>query len=230
MTTLSPTINRRGVDAPPAAPAHRNRCAAGRGSGRPPGARPARGQSLVEFALILPVFVLLTVGMLDGTRVIFYYSQIQEAARAGARWGSVQVARALPLAAPSGAPQTPWGTFATPGNAPGVYCDGGPDTPCPTGTTPSPLVADASIVGATGGVTPTIVGAATHATTVNLAQATITISTTIPSTATETLQTDGDLTNVPVRVVVTYPFKPLLGLVFGGVTIHLTGTSTMLHE
>ncbi len=215
MTALSPPINRRYRTGAPLSPRM---------------SRAERGQSLVEFALILPLFVLLTVGMLDGTRVIFYYSQIQEAARAGARWGSVQVARALPLVAPSGAPQTPWGTFATPGNAPGVYCDGGPDTPCPTGTTPSPLVADASIVGATGGVTPTIVGAATHATTVNLAQATITISTTIPSTATETLQTDGELTNAPIRVVVTYPFKPLLGLVFGGVTIHLTGTSTMLHE
>jgi len=192
-------------------------------------ARGARGQSLVEFALILPVFVLLTVGMLDGARVIFYYSQIHEAARAGARWGSVQVARALPPAGSSAA-QTPWGTFATPGNAPGVYCDGAPTTPCPTAPTPAPLVADASIVGATSVVTPTIVGAVIHATTVNLAQATVTISTTIPSTATETLQTDADLTNVPVNVTVSYPFTPILGLVFGGVTIHLTGTSTMLHE
>src|SRR6266566_2595972 len=57
----------------------------------------AHGQTLVEFAMVLTVFMLVTVGLLDGMRVIFYYSQVQEAAREGARWGAVQVARAVPI-------------------------------------------------------------------------------------------------------------------------------------
>jgi hypothetical protein len=84
---------------------------------------------------------------------------------------------------------------------------------------------------ATPAITNSIVGAATLATTaVNLSQATVTISTTIPPTATEPLQTSNLLTNVPVTVTVQYPFKPILGMVFGGVTINLKGTSVMLHE
>jgi hypothetical protein len=66
---------------------------------------------------------------------------------------------------------------------------------------------------------------------VNLTQATVIISTTVSDGITETIQTyDDHITNVPVSVTVKYPFKPLLGMVFGGVTIWLQGTSTMLHE
>src|SRR5437763_16907428 len=99
------------------------------GSASRPGERQigARGQSLVEFAIVLTVFMLVTVGLIDGLRVIFYYSQIQEAAREGARWGSVQVARAV-----NGGPsQIPWGTFGYRGNAAGSYCDPYPSLQCP---------------------------------------------------------------------------------------------------
>lgn len=49
----------------------------------------ARGQDLVEYALILPIFVLLVFGILDLSRAVYYYSAMQNAAREGARYGSV---------------------------------------------------------------------------------------------------------------------------------------------
>ncbi|MCV0402080.1 MAG: pilus assembly protein [Chloroflexi bacterium] len=44
-----------------------------------------RGQSLVEFALIVPVFVLIVVGLFDGALAVFNYSTVANAAREGAR-------------------------------------------------------------------------------------------------------------------------------------------------
>src|SRR5207248_6021829 len=104
----------------------------------------ARGQTLVEVAMVLTVFMLVTVGLIDGLRVIFYYSQIQEAAREGARWGSVQVARATDSAG-----TTPWGTFNVAGNANGTYCKVG----CGTNTIDATRVFTVSTV-----TTNTIVG------------------------------------------------------------------------
>ena len=51
--------------------------------------RPRKGQSLVEFALLLPVFVLAIVLIFDLGRAIYYYSAIHNAAREGARYGVV---------------------------------------------------------------------------------------------------------------------------------------------
>lgn len=48
-----------------------------------------RGQTLVEFALILPVFLLLAVVIFDFGRAVYYYSAIHNAAREGARYGVV---------------------------------------------------------------------------------------------------------------------------------------------
>jgi Flp pilus assembly protein TadG len=48
--------------------------------GRGPG-----GQSLVEFALILPVLLLILLGLFDFGRAIYAYSSISNAAREGAR-------------------------------------------------------------------------------------------------------------------------------------------------
>lgn len=48
-----------------------------------------RGQALVEFALILPVFVLLLVGLLDVGRVVFAYNDASHAARDATRFASV---------------------------------------------------------------------------------------------------------------------------------------------
>lgn len=44
-----------------------------------------RGQSLTEFALILPVFLLVLVGLLDIGRAIYAYNTVANAARTAAR-------------------------------------------------------------------------------------------------------------------------------------------------
>jgi len=44
---------------------------------------------MVEFALILPAFLLLSVMVFDLGRVIYYYSTIHNAAREGARYGII---------------------------------------------------------------------------------------------------------------------------------------------
>lgn len=44
-----------------------------------------RGQSLVEFALILPVFVLVLVGLFDVGRAVYAFNTVSNAAREGAR-------------------------------------------------------------------------------------------------------------------------------------------------
>lgn len=49
-----------------------------------------RGQSLVEFALVLPVFLLLIFGLIDLGRAVYVSNSLAEAARDGARYGSVQ--------------------------------------------------------------------------------------------------------------------------------------------
>lgn len=45
------------------------------------------GQSLVEFALILPLLLMFSFFILDFSRAIYYYSSLQNAAREGARFG-----------------------------------------------------------------------------------------------------------------------------------------------
>jgi Flp pilus assembly protein TadG len=50
---------------------------------------PQRGQSLVEFALILPAFLLLAVMIFDLGRGVYYYNAIHNAAREGARYGVI---------------------------------------------------------------------------------------------------------------------------------------------
>jgi len=47
--------------------------------------RDRRGQSLVEFALILPVFILVLIGLFDMGRAIYAYNTVSNAARAAAR-------------------------------------------------------------------------------------------------------------------------------------------------
>jgi len=48
--------------------------------------RPAhRGQTLVEFALILPIFILVLVGIFDMGRAVYQYNVISNAARQGMR-------------------------------------------------------------------------------------------------------------------------------------------------
>jgi Flp pilus assembly protein TadG len=48
-----------------------------------------RGQTLVEFALLLPILLLLAVVIFDFGRAVYYYSTIHNAAREGARYGVI---------------------------------------------------------------------------------------------------------------------------------------------
>ncbi len=48
-----------------------------------------KGQSLVEFALLLPIFLLAVVVVFDLGRAIYYYSAVHNAAREGVRYGVV---------------------------------------------------------------------------------------------------------------------------------------------
>ncbi len=58
--------------------------------------RSARGQSLVEFALTLPILLLILVGVVDLGRVYYSYMTVINASREGARYGA-----AHPIATPS---------------------------------------------------------------------------------------------------------------------------------
>jgi Flp pilus assembly protein TadG len=58
--------------------------------GRPKLRGQLRGQSLVEFALILPIFIFLAVVIFDFGRAVYYYNAIHNAAREGARYGVIK--------------------------------------------------------------------------------------------------------------------------------------------
>ena len=51
--------------------------------------RAGRGQALVEFTLVTPVFLLMLFGLLDLGRVVWANDVVANAAREGARWASV---------------------------------------------------------------------------------------------------------------------------------------------
>ena len=46
---------------------------------------PRRGQAIVEFALVIPIFLLIFFGIIDAGRLIFTYNTVANAARSGAR-------------------------------------------------------------------------------------------------------------------------------------------------
>lgn len=64
----------------------------------------AGGQSLVEFALVLPVFLLLLFGVIDGGRVIFAYNQMSQVTRDVARVASTACFRTTPACDQSSGP------------------------------------------------------------------------------------------------------------------------------
>jgi hypothetical protein len=49
-----------------------------------------RGQALIEFALTVPIFLMLVFGIIDLARLIFAYTQVIDAARQGVRYGIVE--------------------------------------------------------------------------------------------------------------------------------------------
>lgn len=48
-----------------------------------------RGQTIVEFALVLSILLILILVLVDAGRAVYAYSSIQNAAREGARYGTV---------------------------------------------------------------------------------------------------------------------------------------------
>lgn len=48
------------------------------------------GQGLVEFALVIPIFLFLLFGLIDGARLVYMNSVLSQAAREGARQGAVE--------------------------------------------------------------------------------------------------------------------------------------------
>ena len=52
--------------------------------------RRSRGQSLVEFALVLPIFLLMLFGLVDLGRYVYLNSTVSQAAREGARLAAVE--------------------------------------------------------------------------------------------------------------------------------------------
>lgn len=83
------------------------------GLGRP--ARQDAGQSLVEFALILPIFLLVITGLFDVARAVWQENTLAFAAREGTRYAIVHGSASNPIA---------W-----PGSATATTCSNGTPTP-----------------------------------------------------------------------------------------------------
>lgn len=110
-----------------------------------------RSQALIEFALVSPVLLLLTFGVVDVGRAVFYYDTLNHAAREGARTAlrasnqlptdndviaavTLQMAGA-PVAAPC--PQGPVTSTTPPANTAWVYITE-PNPPATVETSPPP--------------------------------------------------------------------------------------------
>jgi hypothetical protein len=75
-----------------------------------------RGQAMVEFALVFPIFILLMVGMFDLGRVIWVNDTLATAAREAARFAIVHGSKSLCPVGPA-----PTGATLDPTCPPGVY-------------------------------------------------------------------------------------------------------------
>lgn len=74
--------------------------------------RSKRGQALAEFALVVPIFLLLLLGIIEAGRFMFFYETLNHATREGARYAIVNGSNSMNC--PTGTP------------APGSYeCDPG---------------------------------------------------------------------------------------------------------
>jgi Flp pilus assembly protein TadG len=68
--------------------------------------RSSRGQTLVEFALVAPMFFLVLFSIVEGARFIFYYEMLNNATRDGARYAIVHGENSFD---PTGPPNDPTG-------------------------------------------------------------------------------------------------------------------------
>lgn len=69
-------------------------------------ARSRRGQAMVEFALVAPIFFLILFGIIEGGRFIYYYETLSHATREGARYAIVNGANSLTCSTGPAAPGT----------------------------------------------------------------------------------------------------------------------------
>ena len=60
----------------------------------------SRGQAMVEFALVAPIFFLLLFAIIEGGRFIFYYELLNNATREGARYAIIHGAKGSPCSGP----------------------------------------------------------------------------------------------------------------------------------
>jgi Flp pilus assembly protein TadG len=63
--------------------------------------RPSRGQALVEFAFVAPIFFLLLFAIIDFGRYVYYVQILNNAAREGARYAIVHGAASLTPTGPT---------------------------------------------------------------------------------------------------------------------------------
>jgi Flp pilus assembly protein TadG len=68
--------------------------------------RRARGQALVEFAMVVPWFFLMLFGIIEAGRFIYYYETLSNATREGARYAIVNGANTLGCPSGPAAPGT----------------------------------------------------------------------------------------------------------------------------
>jgi TadE-like protein len=76
-----------------------------------------RGQTLVELALVLPLFLMVLVGIIGLGIGVFYQQQISNAAREAARYASIHSASSLLPTAGTYDPATTLDTYPVPGGA-----------------------------------------------------------------------------------------------------------------
>jgi hypothetical protein len=81
----------------------------------PTDGRGRRGQALVEFALVAPLFFLLLFAIIEGGRFVFYYEALNSATREGARYAIIHGSNAAD-GCPSG-PPAPGSTSCDPSAA-----------------------------------------------------------------------------------------------------------------
>jgi len=103
--------------------------------------RSQAGTSLVEFAIIAPVFVFLAIGIIEIGRYTFFAIVVSNAARAGVQYGSQNTSTAVNASAMASAALADAEGLAQVSASPTVYCENSSTdtaTTCPTTTTPAP--------------------------------------------------------------------------------------------
>ena len=111
---------------------------------RPASRSRSHGQALAEFALVLPVLLLILLGIFDAGRMVYAYNAVANAAREGGRTAIVNqtpatirdkaaqqaTALGIPTSAPSGCPPT-GGPTTDPAGVCVVFRSGNGLDPCP---------------------------------------------------------------------------------------------------